>query len=253
MLILVTNDDGIQAPGIRALADALKALGPVLVVAPEREQSASGHALTLQQPLRLNEVAPGEWAVSGTPTDSVLLAVHALLEGKHPDLVVSGINAGPNMGDDVTYSGTVSAAFEGTLLGIPSMAVSLATFDPMSYAPAAEWAARIARRLLERGLPPKTLLNVNVPGTPAADIRGVRLTRLGHRVFRDTIAPRVDPRGRPYYWVAGTAEWNPEERTDIAAIQDGYVSVTPLAMDMTDYRLLVQMEEWGLDEGTPGS
>lgn len=254
MRILVTNDDGVHAPGIRALARALEPLGEVVVVAPDREQSASGHALTLQQPLRMTEIEPAVFAVTGTPTDSVLLAVHGLMKGQPPDLVVSGINAGPNMGDDVTYSGTVSAAFEGTLLGSPSMAVSLATFDPGPWDVAAAWAVTIARRILEQGLPPKTLLNVNVPARPADQIRGVRLTRLGHRIFTDIIVPKVDPRGRPYYWVAGTAAWQPEEKTDIMAVNDGYVSVTPLSMDMTDYRLLVEMEGWGLDRlGPPGN
>jgi 5'-nucleotidase len=247
MKILVTNDDGIHAPGIKALAQAFRTLGDVLVVAPDGERSASGHALTLQRPLRLHEIAEGEYAVDGTPTDCVLLAVHAVLKGELPDLVVSGVNTGPNMGDDVTYSGTVSAAFEGTLLGIPSMAVSLATFDPVPYEPAAEIALRIAKRFLEKGLPPKTLLNVNVPPGPIESLKGVRLTKLGHRVFTDIIAPRVDPRGRAYYWVAGTAKWAPEERTDIDAIQKGYVSVTPLNMDMTDFKLLVELEGWGLE------
>ena len=249
MRILVTNDDGIHAPGIKALAKAFHALGDVLVVAPDGERSASGHALTLQHPLRLNEIAPGEWEATGTPTDCVLLAVHALMKGEKPDLVVSGVNKGPNMGDDVTYSGTVSAAFEGTLLGIPSMAVSLATFDDVPYEPAADLALEVAKRMIERGLPPKTLLNVNVPPGAAEAIKGIRLTRLGHRIFTDIIAPRVDPRGRPYYWVAGTAEWAPEERTDIAAVQAGYVSVTPLNMDMTDFKLLADMEGWGVGGG----
>ncbi|HEX7880111.1 MAG TPA: 5'/3'-nucleotidase SurE [Candidatus Eisenbacteria bacterium] len=247
MKILVTNDDGINAPGIKALARAFRALGDVIVVAPDSEKSASGHALTLQHPLRIHQVGEGEYATTGTPTDCVLLAVHALLEGKHPDLVVSGVNTGPNMGDDVTYSGTVSAAFEGTLLGIPSMAISLATFDPVPYDPAADIALRIAKRFLERGLPPKTLLNVNVPPGALGSHKGVRLTKLGHRVFTDIIAPRVDPRGKPYYWVAGTAKWAPEAGTDIEAIQQGYVSVTPLNMDMTDFKLLAELEAWGLE------
>jgi 5'-nucleotidase len=246
MKILVTNDDGIHAPGIKALARAFRTLGDVIVVAPDSERSASGHALTLSQPLRIIQTGEGEYATTGTPTDCVLLAVHALLEGQHPDLVVSGVNTGPNMGDDVTYSGTVSAAFEGTLLNIPSMAISLATFDAVPYEPAADIALRIAKRYLEKGLPTKTLLNVNVPPGPAESLKGIRLTKLGHRIFTDIIAPRVDPRGKPYYWVAGTAKWAPEHGTDIEAVQQGYVSVTPLNMDMTDYKLLADLEEWGL-------
>lgn len=248
MRILVTNDDGVFAPGIKALAAGLASLGEVVVVAPDREQSASSHALTLQHPLRVHQLEPAVWSVTGTPTDSVLVAVHALLEQNPPDLVVSGINAGQNMGDDVTYSGTVSAAFEGTLLGVPSLAVSLASVeDPLDFAAAAVWAARVARVVIERGLPPRTLLNVNIPPGPLAGIRGLRLTRLGHRVYRETIRAQVDPRGRPYYWVGGYAEWEPQESTDIQAIRDGYVSVTPLNLDLTDPRMLKTMEDWSFD------
>ncbi len=250
MRILVTNDDGVFAPGIKALARALEPLGQVYVVAPDREQSASSHALTLQQPLRLNHLEERVWSVTGTPTDSVLVAVHGVMSAEPPDLVVSGINAGPNMGDDVTYSGTVSAAFEGTLLSIPSIAVSLASLEePFHYETAAAWAVRLARQVLCRRLPPKTLLNINVPSLPEADIKGLRLTRLGHRVYRETISEKIDPRGKPYFWVGGYADWAPEEATDIQAIRAGYVSVTPLNLDMTDYKLLIEMEGWRLGEG----
>lgn len=249
MRILVTNDDGVFAPGIKVLARALAALGQVFVVAPDREQSASSHALTLQHPLRVNPLEDNVWSVTGTPTDSVLVAIHALLSDRLPGLVVSGINAGPNMGDDVTYSGTVSAAFEGTLLGVPSIAVSLASSeDPFHYEAAGAWAARIARTVIERGLPARTLLNVNVPPGPAEEIRGVRLTRLGHRVYRETIRAQVDPRGKPYYWVGGYAEWAPQESTDIQAIRDGYVSITPLNLDMTDGRMIEEMARWSFEE-----
>jgi len=244
MRILVTNDDGVTAPGIRALAQAMKELGDVAVVAPDTEQSAMGHALTLKQPLRVQELGAGVFGVSGTPTDCVLLAVQGPLLDARPDLVVSGVNAGPNMGDDVTYSGTVSAAFEGTLLGIPSIAVSLATYDDYPYDSAAACAARVARAVIARGLPPKTLLNVNVPPLEMAEIQGYRLTRLGHRIFRNAIVTKTDPRGRPYYWVAGTPEWDVMETSDMSATQEGFVSVTPLNMDMTDYKLLVDMEDW---------
>lgn len=245
--ILVTNDDGVFAPGIKALAAALEPLGTVYVVAPDREQSASSHALTLHHPLRLQQLEERVWSVTGTPTDSVLVAVHGLLEQTLPDLVVSGINAGPNMGDDVTYSGTVSAAFEGTLLSIPSVAFSMGSLEePFHYETGAVWATRIARLVLERRLPPKTLLNVNVPAVPLDAVRGVKLTRLGHRVYKETISAQTDPRGKPYYWVGGYAEWAPEETTDIHAIQAGFVSVTPLNLDMTDYKMLVEMEAWKL-------
>ncbi len=244
MRILVTNDDGVMAPGIRALARACAALGEVVVVAPDTEQSATGHALTIRQPLRVTEVGERIYGVSGTPTDCVLLAVHGPLLDRPPDLVVSGVNAGPNMGDDVTYSGTVSAAFEGTLLSIPSVAVSLATFDEYPFDTAAEVAVRVVRALVARGLPAKTLLNINVPALDMEGIKGFRLTRLGHRIFRDTIVTKTDPRGKPYYWVAGTPQWEALPRSDMSAVQEGYVSVTPLNMDMTDHKLLVDMEDW---------
>ena len=194
----------------------------------------------------MNDSKPQVWSVNGTPTDCVLLAVHGPILKEVPDIVVSGVNAGPNMGDDVTYSGTVAAAFEGTLLSIPSVAVSQATFDDYPYEAAARAAARVARSVMESGLPPRTLLNVNVPPLPYEAIKGFKLTRLGHRVYRDSIVTKTDPRGRPYYWVAGTPDWNATEKADMSAVQEGYVSVTPLNMDMTDYKMLVDMESWDL-------
>ena len=248
--ILITNDDGVYSEGLRLLARALAPLGEVTVVAPDREQSATGHSLTLGRPLRMQKIEENWYAVDGTPTDCVNLAVLWLLREAKPDLIVSGINFGLNLGDDVTYSGTVSAAFEGTLLSIPSIAVSLASLEePFHYETAAAWAVRLARQVLSRRLPPKTLLNVNVPSLPEADIKGLRLTRLGHRVYRETISEKIDPRGKPYFWVGGYADWAPEEATDIQAIRAGYVSVTPLNLDMTDYKLLIEMEGWRLGEG----
>src|SRR5215475_11410086 len=195
-VILVTNDDGVHAAGLAALAAALEDLGDVYVVAPDREQSAVGHALTLHRPLRVTQMGERRFAVNGTPSDCVNLAVLGLLP-ERPVLVASGINHGSNLGDDVTYSGTVSAAMEGALLGVPSVAFSLVSGD---FAEAGRVAQLVVARILVEGLPPKTLLNVNVP---AGTVRGLRTTRLGHRVYSDKIVEQRDPRGRPYYWIGG--------------------------------------------------
>ena len=240
-MILVTNDDGIHAAGLAALAAALAPLGEVYVVAPDREQSAVGHALTLHRPLRVEHVAERRFAVNGTPSDCVNLGVLGLLPDP-PTLVVSGINHGSNLGDDVTYSGTVSAAMEGTLLGVPSMAVSQLDGEAGGFEDAGWIAELVAARALVEGLPAKTLLNVNVP---RGEVRGVRMTRLGHRVYREKVVQEVDPRGRPYYWIgAGPPEWREDEASDIAAVHAGWASVTPLHLDLTHFGALVRMSEW---------
>lgn len=233
--ILVTNDDGIFSEGIRLLAEALAAVGEVFVVAPDREQSASGHSLTLHRPLRMRRTEERWYAVDGTPTDCVNLAVLSLLENDPPDLVASGINFGLNLGDDVTYSGTVSATFESSLLGIPSVAFSQEVGEGFSFEPAARFAAALVETVLEEGseLPRDLLLNVNFP---AGEAQKVRLTRLGHRVYKQTVVEKRDPRGRKYYWIAGTPEWEEAEGTDYHALSNGHVSVTPLHLDLTDYR-----------------
>jgi 5'-nucleotidase len=234
--ILVTNDDGVYSEGIKLLAGALSDLGEVIVVAPDREQSATGHSLTLHRPLRMQQLEKNWFSVDGTPTDCVNLAVLWLLRKRKPDLVISGINFGLNLGDDVTYSGTVSATFEGTLLGIPSVAFSQEVAPGFNFAPAAEFARQLVGVLVEeRNLPGDLLLNVNVP---AGGIRGVRLTRLGHRIYQQSVVEKVDPRGRKYYWIAGTPEWQTEKGTDHEAVASGRVSVTPLHLDLTDYRSL---------------
>jgi len=240
-LILVTNDDGIHAAGLAVLAEALSELGDLYVVAPDREQSAVGHALTLHRPLRVDRLGERRFAINGTPSDCVNLAVLGLLP-EPPVLVVSGINHGSNLGDDVTYSGTVSAAMEGTLLGVPSMAVSQAEGEASGFDSAGRVAALVAARVLVEGLPAKTLLNVNVP---RGEIRGVRMTRLGHRVYREKVVQEVDPRGRPYYWIgAGPPEWREDEASDIAAVHAGWASVTPLHLDLTHFGALGKMSEW---------
>jgi len=247
LLILLTNDDGITAPGLSALAEAIGCLGDVVVVAPDRERSAVSHALTLHSPLRAWEHAPGWYAVDGTPTDCVNLGLHGLFDQK-PDLVVSGINRGGNMGDDITYSGTVSAAMEATLMGVPALAVSLeceeGTVDP--YTVAASYASRIVRQTLEIGLPPDTLLNVNVPGCAEKQIQGVCLTRQGKRVYSDIVERKTDPRGKHYYWI-GCGELGFEDipGTDFHAVNRRYVSVTPLHLDLTNYGSFSLMSKWG--------
>src|SRR5215468_2321381 len=240
-VILVTNDDGVHAAGLAALAAALDDLGDVYVVEPDREQSAVGHALTLHRPLRVTQVGERRYAVNGTPSDCVNLAVLGLLP-ERPVLVASGINHGSNLGDDVTYSGTVSAALEGTLLGVPSMAVSRNESGEGSFEGAGAVARLVASRVLVEGLPPKTLLNVNAPREPAG---GIRMTRLGHRVYREKIVQETDPRGLPYYWIgAGPPEWNEDEGSDISAVNRGFASVTPLHLDLTHHGALSRMTDW---------
>jgi 5'-nucleotidase len=230
--ILVTNDDGIFSQGIKLLASALSDVAEVWVVAPDREQSAMGHALTLSRPLRMQRVEERWFAVDGTPTDCVNLAVLHLLKDNPPDLVFSGINFGLNLGDDVTYSGTVSATFEGTLLGIPSVAFSQEVAEGFSFEPAARFARQVAELLLGQELPGDLLLNVNVPAGP---IQGVRFSRLGRRTYKQSVIEKLDPRGRKYYWIAGTPQWHIASGTDYEAVTTGRISVTPLHLDLTHY------------------
>lgn len=246
--ILVSNDDGVHAPGIKALRRELAAIGDVTVVAPDRERSAASHSLTMDVPLRADVIADGVVSVVGTPTDCVLLAIKNLL-AEPPDLVVSGINRGPNVGDDITYSGTVAAAMEARILGVPSMAVSL------GRSPSGEWdyafAARVARELalliLENGLPDGTLLNVNVPNVPEAEVAGIEVVRQGKQSYEDSIVQKADPRGRSYYWIGGHATtWQNQEDTDIAALERGCVAVTPINLDLTDRRTMADVAAWPL-------
>jgi 5'-nucleotidase len=245
--ILVTNDDGYDAHGLAALVAALEPIGDLIVVAPDREQSAAAHALTLDRPLRVYEVASNRYRVDGTPTDCVHLAVDRLTGGRLPDLVVSGINRGLNIGDDLTYSGTVAGALEGALLHIPAVAFSVAT-DPSGradYGAAAALAPGLCGEVLERGLAPGVLLNVNLPvGAP----RGVRVTRQGTRSYRATAEERLDPSGRPYYWItAANVTPSNEADGDHAAIRDGYVSVTPLHANLTHAPSLEPLSRWSLE------
>ena len=202
--ILMTNDDGVFSEGLRLLEEELRLLAEVVVVAPDREQSATSHSLTLHRPLRMRRLREGVYAVDGTPTDCVALAVHWLLEGRRPDLVISGINYGLNLGDDVTYSGTVSASFEASLMGLPSVAFSMEVAEGFSFARGARFAARFVKTLLAGDLPEDLLLNVNLP---VAEPLGVEMTRLGKRVYEQSVVEKKDPRGRKYFWIAGTPEW----------------------------------------------
>jgi 5'-nucleotidase len=239
-LILVTNDDGVRSEGIHALAAALAPLGQVVVVAPQLEASAIGHALTLRRPLRLEPVVADVYSVDGTPTDCVNIAITKVLN-RMPDLIVSGINKGYNLGDDVTYSGTVSGALEGALLGIPSVAVSLERArETPHFEHAASTAATVAGAVLHHGLPPRTLLNINVPrGRP----RGLKVTVQARRNHVTSVSEAVDPRGQPYYWIEeGQSDWEPHDRSDYQAVRDGYVSVTPLQPDLTHYGALTFVE-----------
>jgi 5'-nucleotidase len=247
MRILITNDDGIHAPALQALHREFAPLGEVTVVVPDRDQSATSHSLTLHRPLRIREVRSGWFSVDGTPTDCVLISYHGLLSAP-PDLVVSGINHGPNMGEDVFYSGTVSAAIEGAMQGSPAIAASLVTRESTDFAEPARFVRRLAEQAVRRGFGGKRVLNVNIPFRPWSEIQGVRLTRLGTRVYSDTLIRKEDPRGRPYYWIGGQDPvWESHEGTDFHAVHGGYVSLTPLALDLTDYRTLVDMESWELD------
>lgn len=247
MHIMVTNDDGIHAPGILALAAAMRELGEVTVVAPDRERSAAGHSLTLHSPLRVFELRAGFFAVDGTPTDCVNMGINSLLPFR-PDLVVSGINHGPNLGDDITYSGTVAAAMEATMMGIPAMAVSLATHERSGHFPAAaEVALRLARQILANGLPPDTFLNVNVPDCPAQEMNPPLITRQGKRSFVGNIVDKTDPRGRKYYWIGSEApNFNDFEGTDFHALNRRHVSITPLHLDLTNYESMKVLAGWAL-------
>lgn len=241
-LILVTNDDGYEAPGLAALAEAVAPLGRCIVVAPEREQSGAGHALTLDRPLRVQALGDDRYRINGTPTDCVHLGVFCLTGGRLPDLIVSGVNRGFNIGDDVTYSGTVAGALEGTLLHIPSVAFSVDAAPPVDYQHAARVARTVALRVLTQGLPAGVLLNVNVPrGEPA----GFRVTRQGTRRYRATAEERHDPAGRPYYWIAA-AETVPTDEidSDHRAVRDGHVSICPLHADLTHEPSLRGLSDW---------
>lgn len=239
--ILVTNDDGIEAPGLKALEPGLASLGEVTVVAPDREMSAASQSISLHTPLRVSALDKTHYAIMGTPADAVILAMHHLLPTK-PDLVVSGINPGGNLGENVVYSGTVAAAMEATLHGVPSFAISLATRKQTDFQAAAAFAAQLAAKILDEGLPPGVMLNVNVP---RGEVRGVRLTRQSRKISQNLIRQQKDPRGRTYYWHDETVELDHvEPDSDYAAVLAHEISITPLQVDRTDYPSLNHLSRW---------
>jgi 5'-nucleotidase len=243
--ILVTNDDGIYSKGIAILAKALHEVGDVFVVAPDREKSAIAHSLTLHRPLRVEKIKRNYFAIDGTPADCVHLGVDAILP-ERPQLIVSGINKGGNLGDDITYSGTVSAAFEGTLLGIPSFAVSLVARSRFKFHPAARVAVRVAAMILKKGLSRDTLLNVNVPNLPEKEIKSYQVTQQGRWVHTGSgVIEKTDPRGKKYYWIGGAQlVFDRRGNTDFEAVSDGSVSITPLHLDLTDYAFIPVLRKW---------
>jgi len=251
VLILVTNDDGVNAPGIQALARAMMGLGRVVVAAPDRERSAVSHSLTLHHPLRIERVGEDCYSVDGTPTDCIHMGVHVILKGQKPDLIVSGINRGGNLGHNITYSGTVWAAIEGNLMGIPSFAMSLVEAGNLDYEPAGLFALKIGRWVERNGLPEGTILNINVPDNPRQDLERFTVTRQGRRQFLDSVVEKKDPRERPYFWIGGDQlPVEDDAETDVGAVGRGYISVTPLHSDMTDYNALGAIRSW--DGGRDG-
>lgn len=245
MIILVTNDDGVHSQGLLTLFKAMKEIGDAYIVAPDRERSAAGHSLTLHRPLKIEQLRDRVYSVNGTPTDAVVLGVNKVLP-RRPDIVVSGINKGGNLGDDITYSGTVSAAIEGTILNIPSFAVSMPGEKNFQFDTAASFAIAIARHIIENSLPYDTLLNVNVPNLPIEHVKGIRLTRQGKRIYDNSIKDVLSPRNEKHYWIGGgDVYWEHAEDTDINAIEESCVSVTPVHPDLTNYAALELLKKQG--------
>ncbi|MBD3297027.1 MAG: 5'/3'-nucleotidase SurE [candidate division Zixibacteria bacterium] len=244
--ILLSNDDGVNAPGLKAAAKELRTIGDLVIVAPMSDQSGVSHSLTITRPLRIKKHDSKIYAVDGTPTDCMTLAFHEILK-RDPQVVVSGINHGPNMGEDVHYSGTVAAAIEGTIMGIPSIAVSMTAPDTngRAFRSAAKFLRRLVPKIIGR-IPRGTLLNINFPAFPNGGYRKYQITRLGHRTYTDIISAKRDPRGREYFWIGGEPTWARYKDTDAAAVAKGIVSISPMNIDMTDVDLLNEMQEWKL-------
>ncbi len=245
MNILLSNDDGIRSEGLRALYSVLSEIGNVVVVAPDRERSAVGRALTLHRPIRCEKIARDWYAVDGTPTSCVYIGVHAVMNGKRPDMIIGGINRGPNIGEDITYSGTVSIAMEGALLGIPSLAFSLASFNNFRWNVAAKWAKKVTEIVVREGLPAGCCLNVNMPNLPFDEIEGIKVVRQGKKAYSEKVEERKDPWGRSYFWIGGEEpNWKVDKGTDYWAIKNGFVSITPIQLDLTDYKALSVLENY---------
>jgi len=248
MRILITNDDGIHAPGLLALKQELTKIGEVDAIAPDRPRSAAGHAITLHKPLRVRRVTLADgtvgWASNGTPSDCVVLGISDIL-GHPPNMVVSGINAGPNLGEDLTYSGTVSAAMEGTIYGLPSLAISVTEWEAQDYSAAARFAARLAQAIQAYGLPPQTFLNVNVPALPEEEIAGVSFTCQARRRYQGRLEKRKDLRGVEYYWLGGEIlDQGDLAGTDVEAIEQNRISITPVHLDLTQHAFLKELQNW---------
>jgi len=247
MRILVTNDDGVHGRGIEHLVRALSGLGEVYVVLPDQQRSSTSHSLTLDKALRVQKLEDKKFLVNGTPSDCVRLGILGLIKGD-VDLVVAGINNGPNLGDDITYSGTVGAALEGTLLEVPSFALSLVLTGGYHFEVAANFACFLTEKIIQQGLPKNVYLNVNVPDLALEEIRGVEITKQGKRIYGKEILERMDPRGEKYYWIAGeNISGISEEGTDIAAIKHSKISITPLSVDRTDYKMVEALKKWNLN------
>lgn len=247
MLIMLTNDDGVMSPGLSSLAESLQGFGRVVIVAPDRNRSAVGHALTLESPLRAEEIRPDVFSIDGTPTDCVNLGIHGLLK-EMPDLIVSGINRGGNLGDDITYSGTVCAALEATLMGVPSFAISLdcQCFNDTALTTAADFARHLSGQILQHGLPDDTFLNVNVP---SGAVSGVLLTRQGKRHYGDAVICKKDPRGRSYYWIGGgDLGFEDIPGSDCNALHEGNISITPLHTNLTNEESLQSLTHWDIEQ-----
>lgn len=241
--ILLTNDDGIFSDGLRQLEEALKPVGDVFVVAPLSEMSGASHSLTLSRPLRIRKFDDRHWAIDGTPTDCVTIALNKILPPElRPDICCSGINYGGNLGDDASYSGTVAGALEATILGVTGLAFSLVTTENFDFSHAARFANTVVRKVLAEGLPEGILLNINVP---PGEIQGVRVTKQGIKNARPVIHEQIDPRGKPYYWISEERlGYHPGENTDFEAVEEGFASITPMRSEMTDHRVLVELNDW---------
>lgn len=240
--ILITNDDGMNATGIRTLQDALSKLGEVYIVAPDREQSACSHTLTLKRPLRAKKLGENKYSINGTPTDAIFLALNGLFKGVRFDLVASGINSGSNMAQNLSYSGTVGAAMEGTLNNVPSFAISLDGLNDYNWETGGSWAKRIAAFIFEKGLSPGVMLNVNVPNIPLDQVKGFQITRQGRYIHSTEVVESTDPRGNKYYWIGGQElGFEPVKGSDLIAVENNNVSITPVHLDMTDYDKLNEL------------
>jgi 5'-nucleotidase len=249
MHILVSNDDGIIAPGIGLLAEVCRSVGQVTVVAPDREQSGTSHSLTMHRPIRAARRPDGAYQVDGTPTDCVLLALGGLLSDR-PAFVFSGVNHGPNMGEDVLYSGTVAAAMEGVTLGVPGVAISFTGQSPEIMATYKDILTGLVKRITAvTNFPPETILNINLPDRPASDVQGLRITQLGSRFYSESLTRMEDPWGREIFWIGGgTVTWSGGEQSDQRAVAEGYISLTPLHMDLTSYDLIETVHGWDLEK-----